>query len=75
MQKHLELQNSECHKSFEEQTPRLGLVEKNYDDVSKGIKPDVLASLKLSVKDERRDANQALQSLGKLRTSIEDKFD
>ena len=39
------------------------------------LEPEVLASLKLSVKDARCDANQALESLAKFRTSIEDRFD
>ena len=53
----------------------MDLVEKERGEATDGLEPEVLASLKLSVKDARRDANQALESLGKFRTSIDDRFD
>ena len=75
LQKQLELQKSEFHTAWVELTARVDLVEKERGDVTDGLRPEVLASLKLSVKDARRDANQALESLGKFRTSIDDRFD
>ena len=53
----------------------MDLVDKEGGDAAIGLEPEVLASLKLSVKDARRDASQALESLGKFRTSIDDRFD
>ena len=58
-----------------ELTARVDLVEKERGYATNGLELEVLASLKLSVKDARRDANQALESLGKFRTSIDDMFD
>ena len=75
VQKQLELQESEFHTALVELTARVDLVEKERGDATNGLEPEVLASLKLSVKDARRDANQALESLGKFRTSIDDRFD
>ena len=75
VRKQLELQAAEFHTALVELTARVDLVEKERGDVTDGLEPEVLASLKLSVKDARRDANQALESLGKFRTSVDDRFD
>ena len=75
LQKQLELQKSEFHTALVVLTARVDLVEKERGEVTDGAEPEVLASLKLSVKNARRDANQALESLGKFRTSIDDRFD
>ena len=75
LQKQLELQKSEFHTALVELTARVDLVEKERGDATNGLEPEVLASLKPSVKDARRDANQALESLGKFRTSIDDRLD
>ena len=75
IQKQLELQKSEFRTALVELTAGVDLVEKERGDATNGLEPEVLASLKISVKDARRDANQALESLGKFRTSIDDRFD
>ena len=75
VRKQLELQAAEFHIVLGELTARVDLVEKERGEVTDGAEPEVLALLKLSVKDARRDANQALESLGKFRTSIDDRFD
>ena len=75
VRKQLELQAAEFHTAWIELTARVDLVEKERGDATNGLEPEVLASLKLSVKDARRDANQAWESLGKFRTSIDDRFD
>ena len=75
LQKQLESQKSEFHTALVELTARVDLVEKERGDATSSLEPEVLASLKLSVKDARRDANQALESLGKFRTRIDDRFD
>ena len=75
VQKQLELQKSEFHTALVELTAHVDLDKKERGDATDGLEPEILASLKLSVKDTRRDANQALESLGKFRTSIEDRFD
>ena len=74
-QKQLELQKSEFHTALVKLTARVDLPEKGRGNRTDGLEPEVLASLKLSVKDARRDANQALESLGKFRTTIDDRFD
>ena len=73
--KQFELQKSEFHTALVELTARMDLVEKERADTTNGLEPEVLASLKLSVKDARRDTNQALESLGKFRTRIDDRLD
>ena len=75
IRKQLELQSAEFHTVLGELTARVDLVEKERGETAEGLEPEVLASLKLSVKDARRDANQASESLGKFRTSIDDRFD
>ena len=62
MRKQLELQAAEFHTALVELTARVDLVEKERGEVTDGTEPEVLASLKLSVKDARRDANIALES-------------
>ena len=75
LEKQLELQKSEFHSALEELSARVELVEKSLSDAPKGPEPGVLDSLKLSVKEARRDANQALESLAKSRDNIDDRFD
>ena len=75
LQKQLELQKSEFHTAMVELTSRVDLVEKERKDATNGLEQEVLASLKISVKDAKRDANQALESLGKFRASIDYRFD
>ena len=75
VQKQLKLQKSEFHTALVELTARVNLFEKERGDATNGLEPEVLASLKLSVKDATRDAKQALESLGKFRASMDDKFD
>ena len=75
VQKQLQLQKPEFHTALVELTARMDLVEMERVDATDGLEPEVLASLKLSVKDTRRDANQALESLGKFRTNIDDRLD
>ena len=65
----------ELHTVLEDLTAREDLVKKERGDATNGQEPEALASLKLSVKDARRDANQDLESLGKFRTSAGDRFD
>ena len=74
VQKQLELQKSEFHTALVELTARVDLAEKERGDMTNGLEPEVLASLKLLVKDSRRDENQALESLSKFRTNIDDRF-
>ena len=73
--KQLEVEASEFHTVLGELTARGDLVEMERGDATNRLEPEVQASLKLSVKDARRDADRALESLGKFRTSIEDRFD
>ena len=75
VQKQLELQKSDFHTALVELTALVDLVEKERGGATNGLEPEVIASLKLSVNETRRDANQALESLGKFRTSIDDRFD
>ena len=75
VRKQLELQAAEFHTALVELTARVDLVGKERGDVTDSLEPEVLASLKVSVQDARRDANQVLESLGKFRTSIDDRFD
>ena len=75
VQKQLELQKSGFHTALVELTAHMDLVEKKRGDATHGLEPEVLASLKLSVNNARRDANQALESLGKFRTSTDNRID
>ena len=75
VQNQLELQDPEFHTALVELAARVDLVEKERGDTTNSLEPEVQASLKLSVKDARRDSNQALVSLSKFRTSIDDRFD
>ena len=75
VRKQLEVQAAEFHTALVELTARVYLVEKERGDAINGLEPEVLAPLKLSVRDARRDENQALESFGRFRTSIDDRFD
>ena len=60
VKKQLKLQKSEFHTALVELTARVDLFENERGDATDVQEPEVLASLKVSVKDARRDANHAL---------------
>ena len=53
----------------------MDLVENSLTDAIKSQEAEVLDSLKLDTKEERRDDNQASETLSQTKESIDDKFD
>lgn len=64
-EKHLELQKSKFYSALQELKALMDLEENSPSEATKSREQEIIHSLKLSVKEAKRDSNQALESLAK----------